>query len=313
MSRCTDVMKRRTFLAGSAALAGAFGLQSRHRLQARTPDSQPIGLQLYTVIAELERDFERTLAEVSRIGYTEVETMGSFGRDPAFVREALDHFGLKSPSQHIVSPPLYDIVRRSVIGELSGPETVRLLTVGLATGEMAKLVAEAIETAKALGQQYVVWPACWKPQIATREAQLQFADVLNRAGKACAEAGLKFGFHNHGEELVAVDGVVPYEVLLDNTDPREVLLEMDVYWMHWGKKSPIEYLRRYGSRYAQLHLKDAASDGKFAAMGAGVIDFPPILTAARKAGVRHFYVEQNSPTDVAGAIATSFSYLHSHL
>jgi sugar phosphate isomerase/epimerase len=196
---------------------------------------------------------------------------------------------------------------------LSGPETVRLLTIGLATGEMTKLVEEAIQTAKALGQQHVVWPACWKPQIATREAQLQFAEALNRAGTACAKAGLKFGFHNHGEELVAVDGVVPYDVLLENTDPRDVLLEMDVYWMHWGKKSPLEYLQRYGSRYAQLHLKDSSSDGKFAAMGAGVIDFPPILAAARKAGVRHFYVEQNSPADALDAIATSFSYLHSHL
>jgi sugar phosphate isomerase/epimerase len=306
-------MNRRWFLRQGAALAALFGLQSLRGSRARTPDSRAIGLQLYTVIPQLERDFEGTLAAVSRIGYTEVETMGAFGRDPAFVREALARFGLKSPSQHIVSPALYDIVKRSVIGELSGPETVRLLTTGLATGEMTKLVEEAIETAKALGQQNVVWPACWKPQIATREAQLQFADALNRAGKACAKAGLKFGFHNHGEELVAVDGVVPYDVLLENTDPREVLLEMDVYWMRWGKKSPIEYLQRYGGRYAQLHLKDARSDGKFAAMGAGVIDFPPILAAARKAGVGHFYVEQNSPTDALGAIATSFSYLHSHL
>ena len=102
-------MRRREFIVTGSLLGLAGTLAGRHFspvLRRRTP---PMGLQLFTVMAPLERDFEGTLQAVAKIGYKEVETIGSFGRDPARVRESLDRYGLRSPSQHLVPGDLYEV------------------------------------------------------------------------------------------------------------------------------------------------------------------------------------------------------------
>ena len=306
-------MQRRQFLMTAAACAATLGTRRALAFAPQSAVAPRIGLQLYTVIAELERDFEGTLRAIADIGYREVETMGSFGRDAAYVRSVLNQYGLASPSQHVVSGELYDIVRRSVQGQLSGAETRRRLAEGMTTQRIARLVDEGIATAKILGQKNVVWPAFWPSQMQSPAALRQVCTAFNRAGDACIKADLTFGLHNHGDELRPVHGRIPYDVVLQETDPGAVKLEMDVYWMIWGQKDPVEYLQRHGSRYIQLHLKDAGSDGSFSPMGAGSIPFPPILAAARRAGVQHYYVEQNSPADPIAAVRQSFDYLKSTL
>ena len=306
-------MQRRQFLTTAAACAATLGSRHARALIPKPVPAYPIGLQLYTVIAELERDFEGTLRTIADIGYREVETMGSFGRDAAYVRRVLDQCGLASPSQHVVNGELYDIVRRSVLGQLSGVETRRQLAEGMTTQRIAGLVEEGIATAKILGQKNVVWPAFWPSQMSSPEALRQVCTAFNMAGEACIKAGLTFGLHNHGDELRPVNGRIPYDVVLQETEPGAVKLEMDVYWMIWGKKDPVEYLQRHGGRYTQLHLKDSTSDGGFSPMGAGTIPFQPILAAARGAGVQHYYVEQNSPADPIAAVRQSFAYLNSRL
>jgi sugar phosphate isomerase/epimerase len=305
-------MQRRQFLT-AAACAATLGARRARSLAPQSAFAPRIGLQLYTVIAELERDFEGTLRAIADIGYREVETMGSFGRDAAYVRQVLDQYGLASPSQHVVSGDLYDIVRRSVQGQLSGVETRRRLAEGMTTRRIAGLIEEGIATAKILGQRNVVWPAFWPSQMDSREALRQLCTAFNRAGDTCIKADLTFGLHNHGDELRSVNGRIPYDVVLQETEPGAVKLEMDVYWMIWGKKDPVEYLQRHGGRYTQLHLKDARSDGGFSPMGAGTIPFQPILAAARGVGVQHYYVEQNSPADPIAAVRQSFAYLSSRL
>jgi len=282
-------------------------------LPARARAATQIGLQLYTVIEALERDFEGTLRAIANIGYKEVETMGSFGRNPLYVRSALDKCGLTSPSQHVVSNDLYDIVQRAARGQLAGPDARRLLSEAMTTPQIAQSIDEGISLAKILGQKNVVLPAIWPQQVRNDGAVAQLSRTLNEAGDACAKAGLIFGIHNHGEELLTVNGRVPYDVMLEETNPATVKLEMDVYWMIWAKRHPLEYLQRYADRYTQIHLKDAKSDGGFSVMGKGSIDFPPIFAAARRVGVQHYYVEQNSPMDPMRAIGDSYVYLKSRL
>ena len=306
-------MQRRQFLTMAAACAATLGARRARALAPQSAVTPRIGLQLYTVIAELERDFEGTLRAIAGIGYREVETMGSFGRDPAYVRRVLDQCGLASPSQHVVSGELYDIVRRSVQGQLTGAETRRRLAEGMTTQRIPGLVEEGVATAKILGQKNVVWPALWPSQMDSRESLRRVSTAFNRAGDACIKANLTFGWHNHGDELRSVNGRIPYDVILQETEPGAVKLEMDVYWMIWGKKEPVEYLERHGHRYTQLHLKDATSDGGFSPMGAGTIPFQPILAAARRTGMQHYYVEQNSPADPIAAVRQSFAYLRSTL
>src|SRR4051794_4956752 len=104
-------MMRRDFLKATAAAAGAAALGAacvRSGL-ARAAAARPIGLQLFTVMANLEQDFEGTLKTVAGIGYREVETIGAFGRDPHRVRELLDKYRLVTPSQHLVPGKLYEL------------------------------------------------------------------------------------------------------------------------------------------------------------------------------------------------------------
>ena len=306
-------MHRRTFLEAAGGVAAVLAVDSMLSQPAAAKGGHPVGLQLYTVIADLERDFEGTLRAVAEIGYKEVETMGSFGRDPKEVRAVLDRCGLSSPSQHVTSTEVYGIVQRNVRGQLPRADTLRQIGELTTSDKMPGLIEEGIATAKTLGQTNVVWADVLTPEIQSPSSLRRLCTALNHAGEACAKAGLVFGYHNHGDELLQTDSRIPYEIILAETDPRTVKLEMDVYWVVWAKKDPVAFLERYGARYRQLHLKDAKADGSFAPMGSGVIHFGPILEAARGAGVRHYYVEQNSPQDPLQAVRESFTYLRAVL
>jgi len=306
-------LNRRKFINTAASSCVLLGIDDALMIPAGARAGTQIGLQLYTVIDALERDFEGTLRAIAKIGYREVETMGSFGRDPFYVRSVLDKCGLTSPSQHVVSNDLYDIVQRAARGQLAGPDARRLLSETMTTHQIAQSIDEGISLAKILGQKNVVLPAIWPQQVHNDSAVAQLSGALNGAGDACAKAGLIFGIHNHGEELLTVNGRVPYDAVLEDTNPATVKLEMDVYWMIWAKRRPVEYLQRYAGRYTQVHLKDAKSDGEFSVMGKGSIDFLPILAAARKARVEHYYVEQNSAKDPIRAVRDSYAYLKSRL
>lgn len=304
-------MKRRQFLTGSLAIYAARGALGAG---ASSPRSGPhAGLQLYTVLDALEKDFEGTMRDVAAIGYREVETMGSFGRDPVYVNRILDRYGLVSPSQHAVSGALYDIVQLAARGLMPRSEARRTLAAAMTNTDVLRNVENSISIAAMLGQRNVVLPALWPEQMQGGGALAELTNALNRAGEKCATAGLTFSIHNHGDELLSVQGSTPYDTVVAATNPSTVKLEMDVYWMIWAKKSPIDYLRRYPNRYTQMHLKDARSDGTFAAMGAGTIDFAPILAAARRSGVQHYYLEQNSPTDSIAAARESYDYVESKL
>jgi len=127
-------MLRRDFLKGTAAAAGAaavgtstlVGTWALGSRLAQAAAHRPIGLQLFTVMANLEQDFEGTLKTVAQIGYKEVETIGAFGRDPHRVRELLDKYGLATPSQHLVPGKLYDLFNQFVQHKVSGPEIQKL-------------------------------------------------------------------------------------------------------------------------------------------------------------------------------------------
>ncbi|KRB89802.1 MULTISPECIES: sugar phosphate isomerase/epimerase family protein [unclassified Sphingomonas] len=301
-------MDRRQFLERSALamLAGALPATgwAAHRGAARR-----WGLQLFTVIAPLEQDFEGTLRQIARIGYKEVETIGSFGRDPALVRGLLDKYGLVSPSQHIASTELYASFsawsKRQISTEQNRANYVALLQ----PDKAAALVDEAIRSAKILGQSYVVWPILMTPHLATRDILDAFIRAFNAAGQACAREGLTFAFHNHDRELARLGNDVIYDLILKGTDPDRVKMEMDFYWFRKAKADPIAYLHNYPGRFRLVHVKDMAPDGDFTVVGGGIIDLKALIRKARKAGVDHFYVEYDRSADPMKEIRTSFDYL----
>jgi len=170
-------MLRREFLKASAAAAGAAAVGTStlwSRLAQGAAAHQPIGLQLFTVMALLEQDFEGTLATVAQIGYKEVETIGAFGRDPRKVRDLLDKYGLVSPSQHLVPGNLYDVFNQFVQHKVSGPQIQKLWQETMAIERIQPIIEEGIARARILGQKYVCLQIIWPEQMASRELMDKF-------------------------------------------------------------------------------------------------------------------------------------------
>ncbi len=303
-------MDRRTFMTSTAACGAALGLGAAWPASVRRLAHHPLGLQLFTVMVELEADFEGTLKTIAQIGYREVETIGAFGRDPKWVRASLDAAGLVSPSQHLVPFDLYSVFLKFTRREISEEKIHEIWVKEMSLEKVGPIIEQGIERAKIMGQKYLVWQILWPEQMNTRAATDAFCRMLDTAGSLCADAGLTFNFHNHAAEFKVYDGIVPYQRILDTTNPKTVKLELDVYWATHGGANPVELLTKYPERYVQLHLKDSTANGGFATVGKGVIDFPAVLAAARKASVRHYYVEYDRAAHPMKVVRDAYAYLH---
>jgi sugar phosphate isomerase/epimerase len=301
-------MDRRRLL-GAGAMLGLASALDWPKASAGILAPRILGLQLFTVMVPLEQDFAGTLQAVAKIGYKEVETIGSFGRDPREVRETLDRCGLVSPSQHLVPGDLYEVFNAYTQRRMSQDEIHKRWLAVMSVDRVTAIIDEGISRARILGQKYLVWQIIWPEQMATREVMDKFCRAMNAAGDACAKAGLVFNFHNHSVEFKPIKGYVPYDVLVKNTDPQTVKLEMDIYWAVAAKADPVAYFDRYPGRYRQCHLKDGDAQGNLARAGAGVVDFPAVLKAAKRAGIEHYYFEYDRSDDPMAAARESFSYL----
>ena len=248
----------------------------------RAPGSRldRIGLQLYTVRDQMKADFEGTLARVAEIGYKEVEFAGYFNHTPADVRAILDKHGLSAPSTHV--------------GDIS-----------------TDAWKAALDAAHAIGHEYIVVP--WIPveRRKTLDDWKQVAADFNRAAQAAHAAGIQFAYHNHDFEFPKVDGQVPYDVLLQNTDPKLVQLEIDLYWITKAGQDPLTYFARWPGRVPLVHVKDSAGppDHKMVDVGQGKIDWKRIFAKKDQAGIKHAFVEHDQPPQPFEDIAVSYRTL----
>ena len=274
-------MNRRNFLQRSAAGVAALALPRGLPRGLPADALEGIGVQLYTVRDLMERDFEGTLAKVAAVGYEDVETAGYFGRTAAQVRDAMRKAGLNAPSAHV---PL------ATLGE-SWEQT--------------------LADAHIVGHQYLVMPWLDEEYRDSLDSSRRIAERLNRAGEAAKKAGIRFAYHNHDFEFHRIDGRLPYDLLLGETDPEHVQFEMDLYWITKGGQDPLAYFARWPGRFPMVHLKDSAGlpEHKMADVGNGVIDWKRILARREQAGIRHCFVERDDPPDPIASIAASFSYL----
>jgi sugar phosphate isomerase/epimerase len=238
----------------------------------------PIGLQLYTVRGEMKRSFAETLARVAAIGYREVEFAGLFDHSAKSVRAMLKQNGLVAPSSHVDLPVL------------------------------GKLWDKTIEDALTIGQKYII--TSWiDEKYRTLAGYKAIAALFNRAGERAKQFGLQFGFHNHDFVFKPTDGKMPYDLLLTETDPSLVAMQMDVYWIRKGGQDPCTYFRRYPGRFVSLHIKDMDAHGEMADVGKGVIPWKEIFKLRSLAGVKHIFVEHDEPADPFRSITDSFRYL----
>lgn len=280
-------MNRRDCLHLLAGALVAPALRSRSREARRLPLTHApdrldrIGVQLYTVRTEMARDFEGTIARVAQIGYREVEFAGYYHRDARAVRATLDAAGLNAPAVHI---PFEALGTR-------WPET--------------------LEAATVIGHRYLVVPSLPRETTQTLDGYRAAAEQFNRAAEQAKSAGIRVGFHNHAGEFAPIDGRVPYDVLLEETDPQLVWFEMDLYWIRRGGGDPLAYFTRFPGRFAMVHVKDmdGTPERGMLDVGSGVMDFKAIFARRDQAGIRHFFVEHDHPASPLDSVRASFDYL----
>lgn len=274
------IVNRRRFL-GTASLAFVGSACLSSPVFAVRKRLNKIGLQLYTLRKEMAEDFAGTLGKVAAVGYKEVEFAGYFDRKPQEVKATLDKLGLTAPSAHA---PLASV---------------------------DKDLQSVIETAKVIGHKYIVCPYLMPNERATLADYHKLGVIFNRAGEACRKAGIEFAYHNHDFEFVPLDGKMPYDLLLAETDPKLVKMELDLYWIVKAGQDPLAYMGNHPGRFPLVHVKDMDNTPKkaFTEVGRGTIDFKKIFAMSKKAGVRHYFVEQDQSNSPLESIKVSFDYL----
>jgi sugar phosphate isomerase/epimerase len=302
-------LRRREVLSLGLA-AGLTGLAADPARAAGFFDAHPVGLQMFSILDPLDKDFEGTLRAIAAIGYREVETIGGFGRDPAWVGERLKHYGLTSPSQHLVPGDTYKTFDDLTAKRITLPDLIKVYLEVFRPDRIVPVIEEGIKRGKAMGQTYVVWPILFESQLANIKILDAYVKAFNIAGDLCAREGMGFAYHNHTREFRPVGSDLPYDIFLKETDPDKVKFELDYFWMANAGIDPASYLKRYPGRFPLMHLKDRDAQGQVTDIGLGSFDFRAIVAAGAAAGVEHFYVERDDPSsDPMSNVRTSFKNL----
>lgn len=275
-------MKRRDFLKASSV----FVTTSLIPYKATFANAQKsIGLQLYTVRKEINQDLIGTLKKVADIGYNTIELAGYrngqfYGKSPKEFKSIANDLGLKILSSH--------------------------------NGIRPEQIEKIVEDNANLGVEFTVLPYLGNTQRKTLDDYKKLAESFNTYGEACKKAGIQFAYHNHAFEFDIMDGKIPYNVLLERTDPDLVTFEMDLYWIIKAGYEPLDYFNDFKGRFALWHVKDLDPDTEeYTEVGSGNIDFKEIFDNASISGMQYFFVElDNSVQPALESIKISFDYLN---
>ena len=249
----------------------------------------------------MNRDPVASLKHVAQMGYEEVET---YGIDP----KALTYYGL----------PAAEFAKRLQDHNLptpSGHYDLQQFLSGSAD-DLNRYVDRCAEGARVLGQRYIVWPYI-EPRLRTLDTYKRVAGLLNAIGSRLAKSGLHVAYHNGGGEFIAQTGQLPYDIILRETDPALVKLQIDLYWhAHDTSDPPHTLFKRAPGRFAMWHVKDMHKVSRdYTEMGNGTIDYTKIWPDAAMSGMTHFYVEQggNFAVSAMQSAADGMAYVKKYL
>lgn len=224
--------------------------------------SLPIGLQLYSIKDETEKDFVGALRKVAEIGYDGVEFAGYGGLSSKALKELLDELKLKACGSHV--------------------------SLELLTNNIDEVISYNLE----IGNQYIICP--WS-EFSNIENIKEIIGKLKLAGEKCRARDLKLGYHNHDNEFKLFDGQYGLDLLLGEMGKEDLFAELDTYWVQYAGLDPTEYINKHAGRFELLHIKDMQilDDRKESTeVGNGVMDFQPIIEAGKKQGTKWLIVEQ---------------------
>jgi sugar phosphate isomerase/epimerase len=288
---------RRQFLAGAAAafaapyVSGAAFAQ-RHLL---------LGLQLYTVRADLAKDYEGTLKQVKAAGVRKLQAnLTMSGKTSMEQRKLYDSMGFIWESVHAGGDALRNTPQATI--DEAKAAGIKNITCSFPLFPADRATIMAGPTVDD-----------WKKNI----------DTFNKIGDMCKKSGLSFGYHNHNLEFRKIGDVLPYDLLLKETDPALVSMEMDIGWVVAGGADPVAYLTKYPKRYSAVHIKDLKSTGipnvngkmESAIIGQGIVDWSKVLPAVKNSAVTSAYLELEEPYNPSpiGMVQQSAAYLKGKL
>ena len=266
---------RRSFMKNAATFAAATTLiPNLDWLKTE----KPIGIQLWSVKEEMADNADKTLKQLARMGYNYVEGFGMkngklFDQTIPDFKKMMKEYELKMSSiHHVFTSKHYDTAKKTVTDEWK----------------------QTVENALKLGNRYLISPFTEEADRKSPDTYKEFCDMLNKAGEYCKEQNIRFGYHNHAFEFQTKwDGKMLHEVLMENTNPEVVTMELDWMWAVRGGQNVVELFTKYPGRFELAHIKDLEEEGKDDSIiiGEGVIDFENILTNIRKGGTKMLIVE----------------------
>jgi len=281
------MLNRKSFIQRSSLLIAGLAVKP----SSLFAQDMKIGIQLYSIREIIGKDVDGFLAKIATAGYSDVETYGGqfFGLEPKAFKELLVKNHLTSFSGHYtINKYLLD----------NGPDDE---------------VSLQIDKAKAVGQEYMTVSSFSHATVKSTDDYKKVAGRFNAAGEICKKAGIKLGYHNHNTEFDPLNGGISgYDVLLKETDPALLHMELDLYWAVRGGQDPVEMFRKYPGRFKMWHVKDMdkLKTNRNTEIGNGSIDFKKIFAHAKLSGMKRFYMEQeNFDIDPIESITKSSKYI----
>lgn len=293
MTSRREFLRTGTFLAAGAALVSTISCTNKRQenntssaVKKESLDKE-IGIQIHSVRPQLEEDFEATMKKIADIGFKLIEGYG-LGIDGLFLERI-------TPSEY--KKVVHDLGMRfvSTHTRLFNPDEARII----------------LDSSLGAGVKYALIPAVPEEFRESADTYREFANNLNQIGEVFADSGVRFGFHNHEYEFEQKDGEIPFEILLNETDPSLVTFQLDLYWATLGGADPMDLINKYPGRFSSFHVKDADENLGRETVGKGIIDFERILNAQKQAGLEYYFVEDFRPgDDPFKHLKESFDYLN---
>lgn len=300
MKNRRDFLRTAGLVTAGGILLPQFACRMRQGKPAvTTPEhgiTKKVGLQIYTLRDQISQSLEGTMEKVAEAGYSWIEAYGYengkiLGKTPVEFRELVEGLGMTMPAIHSVTELSSEEGKTSILDSLK----------------------KTAEDARTAGAEYLVYAYLEENERQSLDDYRRHADLFNQFGEICNNTGLRFAYHNHDFEFLTMDGMIPYDLLLEKTEPELVTFELDMYWIKKGGYDPLDYFNKAPGRFELYHIKDMEpGDEKFfAEVGQGIIDFEPIFNARETAGMKYFFVEQDqSRRDPLESIRMSIEYLN---
>lgn len=302
------MLNRRKFIQQtSIAAAGGVFLSNRPISFFAKDDLPAPGIQLFTFFNVIDNDVKGTLQKVADTGYKNIESAfskkgGYYGMKPKEFKTLLNDMGMTWKSHHVLGAPFkMPANAKPPVGADGKPISIPPMK------NLRENYQELVDEAAEGGLSYLV---CAGTPIGTLDEIKTSIAVLNKAAAAAKKAGLQFAYHNHDGEFKTIDGVVPYDLFLSETDPAVMKMELDVAWSIKGGADPVVLFEKHPGRFPLWHVKDLdASREHVLPVGKGTIDYKPVFKAASKAGLKNYFVEHDMPADPFASIKDSIDYL----